>query len=455
MLSVAALARTLPGASLVGDGGVRFGAVSTDSRSCGPGSLFVALRGERFDGHNFAQQAAAQGAVALLVERLVEVAVPQVVVPDSKRALGMAAAAWRAEFDIPLIAVTGSNGKTTVTQMIAAILARAYGENRRLATRGNLNNDIGLPLMLFELTSQQRCAVLELGMNHPGEIEYLAHLARPTVALVNNAQREHQEFMASVEATAYENGATIAALPPEGVAIFPADDACAGIWRTLAGTRRVLDFARHGQAAITAQFHLSPRGSRLAIATPSGVIETQLKMLGEHNVHNALAATAAGVALGIAPAAIGAALASFTPVSGRGVRIELESGAVVIDDTYNANPDSVRAAIDLLAAAPTPRVLILGDMGEVGDQGPAFHREVGGYAKARGIEVLLAIGEQSREAVAAFGAGATHLATIEALLDAARAAAVPGASLLVKGSRFMRMERVVQALAREELTGMH
>ncbi len=447
MLTVAELAQSLRGASVQGDTRVRFTSVSTDSRSSAAGALFVALRGDHFDGHEYVAQAIERGAVAALVERPLDVAVPQVIVADSKRALGFAAAAWRARFTLPLIAVTGSNGKTTVTQMIAAILARAFGERKRLATRGNLNNDIGLPLMLFDLNAQHRVAVLELGMNHPGEIAYLAELARPTIALVNNAQREHQEFMAGVEATARENGAAIAALPPEGIAVFPADDACAGVWRSLAGTRRVLDFARRGFAVITAQYELGAAGSRIAIATPAGVIDTELALPGEHNVHNALAATAAALAFDVTPAVIGAALAAFAPVRGRGARITLDNGCGLIDDSYNANPDSVRAAIDVLAAALAPRVLIIGDMGEVGAQGPEFHREIGAYARERGIEVVLALGEQSRELCVAFGPKARHFAAIEDLIDAARVVAVPGATVLIKGSRFMKMERVVHALA--------
>jgi UDP-N-acetylmuramoyl-tripeptide--D-alanyl-D-alanine ligase len=452
MLTVAELARSLPQAALQGDGRVRITRVSTDSRTLEPGALFVALRGERFDGHDHAAQAIARGAAALLVERALALPVPQVVVADSRRALGLAAAAWRSRFELPLIAVTGSNGKTTVTQMIAAILAAAHGEKgghkRWLATRGNLNNDIGLPLMLFELNGQQRAAVLELGMNHPGEIEYLAQLARPTVAVVNNAQREHQEFMASVEATALENGAVIDALPADGVAVFPADDACAPIWRRKAGTRRVLDFARSAEATLTAEASATAAGSHLSIASPAGLIEVDLPMAGQHNVHNALAATAAAIAVGIAPAHIAAGLAAFRPVAGRGVRHALAAGALLVDDSYNANPDSVRAAIDLLASLPAPRTLVLGDMGEVGDQGPAFHREVGAYAAERGIDALLALGAATSDSVAAFGVRGRHCASIEALIEATQGAAAAGGTLLVKGSRFMRMERVVQALTR-------
>jgi UDP-N-acetylmuramoyl-tripeptide--D-alanyl-D-alanine ligase len=446
MLSAAELAASIPGAVIQGDANARFTSVCSDSRQIRPGCLFVALRGERFDGHAFVAEAARGGASVALVEQPVDAALSQVIVPNSRRALGLAAAAWRARFRLPLIAVTGSNGKTTVTQMLASILGRAFGPARRLATRGNLNNDIGLPLMLFDLVAGHKAAVLELGMNHPGEIAYLAQLAQPTVALVNNAQREHQEFLGSVEATARENGAAIAALPPEGVAVFPADDPCAPIWRNLAGTRRVIDFARAADATVTAECTLQADGSELEIATPVGLIRTRIAVPGEHNVHNALAASAAALAIDVPPSAIATGLAMFTAVGGRGVRSRTAGGAELIDDTYNANPDSVRAAIDLLAAAARPRVLILGDMGEVGSRSAEYHREVGAYAKSRGIDVLLGTGAAMRDACAAFGAGAEHFADIEALRERAQGLAKPGTTILVKGSRFMRMERAVAAL---------
>ncbi len=455
MLTAAALAASIPGATVQGNGDLRFSSVCTDTRRISAGCLFVALRGERFDGHDFVAKAAELGAVVALVEAPVTAPLAQVVVRDSRRALGLAAGAWRSRFTLPLIAVTGSNGKTTVTQMLASILARALGPTRRLATRGNLNNDIGLPLMLFELTAQHKAAVFELGMNHAGEIAYLAQLARPTVALVNNAQREHQEFMTSVEATAHENGAAIAALPPEGVAVFPADDPCASIWRQLAGTRRIVDFSGAGHAAVTAQYTLQADGSALEIATPSGLIKTRIAVPGAHNVHNALAATAAALAIDVQPGAIAGGLAMFSAVSGRGGRVRLSGGAELIDDSYNANPDSVRAAIDLLAATPAPRVLVLGDMGEVGRRGAEFHREVGHYAAECGIERMLATGEQMRDACAAFGAAAEHFEQVEALIERARELAVPGATLLIKGSRYMRMERVVQALDITRTAGAH
>ncbi len=453
LMSVGELARTMS-ADLRGDGRAGFSSVSTDSRTLAPGALFVALRGERFDGHDYVARARANGAVAALVEHAVDVDVPQLVVADSKRAFGLSAAHWRSRFTLPVIAVAGSNGKTTVTQMIAAILASEWGDKARLATRGNLNNDIGVPLMLWQLSRQHRAAVFELGMNHPGEIAYLAELARPTVALVNNAQREHQEFMVSIEATAHENGATIAALSDDGVAVFPADDACAQIWRQLAGTRRVIDFALDTSAVVTATFHSDESGVHVSLATPDGVIDARLAARGLHHVRNALAAAACSIAAGVSADAIAGGLAAWRPVAGRGVTVRMQD-STLIDDSYNANPDSVRAAIDLLAMSPARRVLVLGDMGEVGARGPEVHREVGAYARDRGVETLLAIGPLTREAVQAFGINAFHFDDIAALIAAVRSSVQPGATVLVKGSRFMQMERVVHALAVQQAETAH
>jgi len=446
---------------LLGNGAAQFTTVSIDTRTLAAGALYVALRGERYDGHDFAAAAAQRGAVALLVERELPAgtagALPQLVVGDSRDAFGRLAAAWRRRFTLPLIAVTGSNGKTTTTQMIAAVLAAAYGERDGepcwFATRGNRNNEIGVPLMLLELRPGHRAAVLELGMNHPGEIERLAGWARPDVALVTNAQREHQEFLDSVAATARENGAVIAALAPGGTAVFPADDACAPIWRERAGARRIVDFALDGMAAVCGTVELGPQHCGLHLRTPAGPIAVELPVAGLHNARNALAASAACIAAGVAPAAVARGLAAFAPVTGRGTRRRAADGAVLIDESYNANPDSVRAAVDLLAQQPGPRVLVLGDMGEVGARGPEFHDEVGAYARERGVDLLLALGEQSARAARAFGPGARHFATIDALIEAAQAAARPAtpggppATILVKGSRFMRLERVVAALA--------
>ena len=446
-------ARGVP-AEVHGDGRVGFSSVSTDSRTLVPGALFVALSGERFDGHDYVARARDNGAAAALLERRVAVDTPQLIVADSKRGFGLAAGAWRSRFSLPVIAVAGSNGKTTVTQMIAAILSAAYSEKNRLATRGNLNNDIGVPLMLWQLAKQHRAAVLEVGMNHPGEIAYLAQLVQPTIALVNNAQREHQEFMQSIEATAYENGEILAALSDDGAAVFPADDACAPIWRQLAGTRRVIDFALTAYAVVTATFQPEDNGVQISMATPSGVIDIRLAAGGVHNVRNALAAAACAIAADIDIDSIATGLNAWRPVAGRGVKLRIKD-CDVIDDTYNANPDSVRAAIDLLAAAPAPRVLVLGDMGELGVRGPEFHREVGRYARERGVDAIFTIGSLTLETAQAFGANATHFDDIDALIAALRPSLQAGTTLLVKGSRFMQMERVVQALAAQKMESVH
>lgn len=457
LMSVGELARVLSArgmtAAVHDDARVGFSSVSTDSRTLQSGALFVALSGERFDGHDHVMSARQRGAVAALVERRVDADVSQLVVADSKRAFGIAAGVWRSRFSVPMIAVAGSNGKTTVTQMIAAILSAAHGEKNRLATHGNLNNDIGVPLMLWQLSKQHCVAVLELGMNHPGEIAYLAQLVQPTVALVNNAQREHQEFMQSVEATAHENGETIAALSNEGVAVFPADDTCTPIWRQLAGTRRVIDFALDSataSAVVTATFKADDAGVSISMVTPAGVIDTRLAAAGVHNVRNALAAAACSIAVDVGAEAIAAGLGAWRPVKGRGVKVRVKD-CDVVDDTYNANPDSVRAAVDLLAAAPAPRVLVLGDMGEVGARGLEFHREVGLYARERGIDLLFATGPQTRETANAFGAGAAHFDDIDALIAALRPSLRAGTTVLIKGSRFMQMERVVHALSAQPM----
>jgi UDP-N-acetylmuramoyl-tripeptide--D-alanyl-D-alanine ligase len=457
LMTVSELARTVRARATQGDARVGFTSVSTDTRTLAPGALFVALHGERFDGHDYVATAREGGAAAALVERVVTAEIPQIIVDDSRRALGVAAAQWRARFTLPVIAVAGSNGKTTVTQMIGSILAAEFGERARLATRGNLNNEIGVPLMLWQLTRAHRAAVFELGMNHPGEIATLAEWVRPTVALVNNAQREHQEFMRSVEATAEENGEVIAALPlsEDGVAVFPADDACTPIWRQIAGTRRVVDFALDADAVVTATYAAAGERTHVTMATPLGVLPVDLSLSGVHNVRNALAAAACAIGAGIGASSIVAGLQAFTPVAGRGVRLATHEGAQLIDDSYNANPDSVRAAIDLLAALQGRRALVLGDMGEVGTQGAQFHQEVGAYARERGVNALFALGDATRATVRAFGDGAVHAASVDELLRALRPWLAPGSTVLVKGSRFMRMERVVQALAATQPQGAH
>jgi UDP-N-acetylmuramoyl-tripeptide--D-alanyl-D-alanine ligase len=433
---------------------LRFASVSSDTRAIAGGELFVALRGERFDGHAFIGAAKRQGAVAAMVDAAAGEAarasgLPLLVVDDTRLGLGRLAAHWRRNFDLPLIAVTGSNGKTTVKEMIAAILAEHAGADRSLATQGNLNNDIGLPLTLLRLRAGHRCAVVELGMNHPGETAYLAGIAQPTVALVNNAQREHQEFMQNVEAVAREHGAVFAALPAEGAAAVNADDAFAGYWRTLCGARRVVDFGIEQPAAVSGRYELSGFGSEIVVSTPRGSAPVSLCAAGTHNVRNALAAAAAACAAGVDIRAIARGLAAFRPVSGRMQKKTVRGGATLIDDTYNANPDSVLAAIEVLARAAGPKILVLGDMGEVGAHGEAYHAEVGRHARARGLDRLLALGAECVHTVAAFGSGAEHFDSVDALNAALVADLRADSTILVKGSRFMRMERVVVALTEE------
>ena len=462
-LSLTEAARGLSAARVLGDGALTVARVHTDTRSLQPGDLFVALKGERFDAAAFLPEAAAKGAVAALCDAQAEPqlrasGLPGILVPDARLALGELARAWRQRFTGPLIAVTGSNGKTTVTQMLAAIL-RAWQGEAALATEGNFNNDIGLPLTLLRLRAEHRIAVVELGMNHPGEIAYLAGIAQPTVALVNNAQREHQEFMATVEAVAHENGAVLAALPEGGVAVYPAGDAHQAIWDGLAGARRRLRFGAADDGAGVSLTEAAWRLDhwRVRAQAPEGTLAFALHIAGRHNLHNALAAIACASAAGVPAAAIEQGLGSFRPVKGRSRSLLLRQrgrAITLIDDSYNANPDSMRALIDSLAELPGPRLLVLGDMGEVGDQGPAFHAEIGAYARERGIERLLAHGPLAIHAAMAFGGG-RHFDDMAALIGAVRTHLAQCASIAVKGSRFMRMERVVEALAASEAEGPH
>ncbi len=453
MMTLAQAHAFLPGSQLLGDGATPLLRVHTDSRSLRAGDLFVALRGERFDAHDFVAGARAAGAAAVLAERgVAECGLPGLQVSNSLHALTTLAAAWRAGFELPLIAVTGSNGKTTVTQMIASILRAWHGE-AAFATEGNFNNHIGVPLTLLRLRQgTHRSAVVELGMNHPGEIAELAALAAPTVALVNNAQREHQEFMASVEAVARENGAVIASLGADGVAVFPADEPHTPLWRELAGARRVLTFALSRACApaaadVSADAVWSADHWAVALHTPAGSAAFALRVAGQHNVKNALAAAACALAAGAPLDAVVRGLETFSAVKGRSQAHLIERAGrrvTLIDDTYNANPDSVLAAIEVLAALDAPRWLVLGDMGEVGDEGPAFHHEVGEAARRRGLDALWTTGALCAHAAAAFGA-ARHFDSVDALLAALPEAPV-ASSVLVKGSRFMKMERVVAAL---------
>ena len=458
----------LAGSQRVGLGSVRFSRVHTDTRSLAPGDLFVALRGERFDANDFLAEAKAQGAVAAICQgdaqaQLQAAGLPGLVVADTKAALASLATQWRQQFKLPLVAVTGSNGKTTVTQMIAAIL-RAYKPQAYLATQGNLNNDIGVPLTLLRLRAHHEVAVLELGMNHPGEIAALAAMAQPTVALVNNAQREHLEFMATVQAVAEENGSVLDTLPADGVAIFPADDTYSALWASKAQHCRTLQFSTVAISQDQDQAQtlvLNPNqvyceqatwtgdAWQVTAHTPAGQLSYALHIAGRHNVSNSLAAVASSCAAGVPLAAIAQGLSAFEPVKGRSRAVLVRHAGrliTLVDDTYNANPDSVRAALDVLADLPGPRLLVLGDMGEVGEQGPVFHAEAGALARSLGIEQVFTLGVLSRATSQSFGDG-QHFDTPEALQAAVLTALPHCASVLVKGARFMQMERVVQAIS--------
>ncbi len=439
------------------EGSARFETVGTDSRAIVPGQLFVALRGERFDGHDFIATAAAAGAAAAMVDARWAAAnpkppLPLVVVDDTRLALGTLAAAWRERFALPLVGVTGSNGKTTVKEMCAAILrAQAvrdgFGDESVLATHGNLNNDIGLPLTLLSLRDFHRAAVIEMGMNKPGEIAYLTALSQPTVAIVNNAQRAHLEGLGSLDEIAREKGSIYGGLGAGGVAVINADDAHAGYWRTLNAGRTIVTFGIDADADVQGRCTLRGLGSRLELEAPQGRIEVALQVPGLHNARNALGAAAACLSAGAGLEAVAEGLEAFVGTRGRLQRRGGPKGAVILDDSYNANPDSVRAAIDVLAATPGHTWLVLGDMGEVGDSSAQVHDEIGGYAKSKGVDGLYALGDMSAVAARNFGDGGHHFSSPEALVKALADQLDAESVVLVKGSRFMQMERVADALA--------
>ena len=430
-----------------------FTSVGTDSRNVQPGELFIALRGTQFDGHQYIAAAQAAGAVAVMADTqgaaLVPESMPLITVNNTHTGLTQLAHAWRSRFTGPLVALTGSSGKTTVKEMLAAILREVHGENL-LATRGNLNNDIGVPLTLLALREHHRCAVIEMGMNHAGEISGLTRLARPDVALINNAGRAHIEHLGSEEAIARAKGEIFEGLSGDGIAVINADDAYAALWQKIINKNKYLRFGLDKAAEVTARYELHALDSTIHLKTPVGEISTKLNALGLHNVRNALAASAAATALNTPLAAIAAGLAKYGGVKGRLQRQRAYGGATLIDDTYNANPESMCAAIDVLARAAKPQVLVLGDMGELGERAAACHGEVGTYARTAGIETLFALGDLSANTVAAFGTGGRHFTQIGDLIEQLHASLTVDATVLVKGSRFMKMERVVQAVLKGE-----
>jgi len=438
-------------------------AVQTDTRALTPGCLFVALRGDRFDGHEFIDAAIEAGAAAVMVDARFEAAlaaplsVPALVVADTRLGLGALAAWWRQRFDIPVIGVTGSNGKTSVKEMCAAILgARALREGNApdiavLATAGNFNNDIGLPLTLLRLKDGHTAAVIEMGMNHPGEIGYLTAVTCPTVALVNNALRAHLEGMGGLDAVAVEKGAIYKGLGDAGVAIINADDPFADYWRGINAGRKIVTFGLDAEDAdVRVVGKLDRLSVQIDLSAPEGRVAFELPVPGLHNARNAAAAAAACLSAGATLDDVVTGLGNFNGTKGRLQRKAGKAGAVVLDDSYNANPDSVRVAIDVLASTAGRTILVLGDMGELGEASAQLHDEVGGYAKSHGIDFLLGLGSASATAVHNFGEGGSHFSDVGPLVESVTKLMNADTVVLVKGSRFMRMERVVDAIVADD-----
>ena len=433
-----------------------FTSVGTDSRNIAQGQLFVALKGPHFDGHHFAAEAIKQGAAAVLVDNPELGVEPAIVVQDTRLALGQLAAYWRSQFNIPVIAVTGSNGKTTTKEMLTAILSEAAGGTDKVhSTYGNLNNDIGLPLTLLKMNARHQYAVIEMGMNHLGEIEYLTHIAKPNVAVINNAGTAHIGELGSRDNIAKAKGEIFAGLDANGIAVINADDEYAEYWETLNSERKVVTFGLNLGADITTSFKEEDGFSSVNLTTPSGKVSFKLNVQGQHNISNALAAGATAYALGVSNTNIAQGLQSFAGVYGRLERKAGVNGAIVIDDTYNANPDSMKAAIDVLAQQDGEKILVLGDMGELGTDALTMHMEIGTYAKVAGLSTLYCLGELSQAMVNGFGVGkgestgAKHFNSVEAIVEAILPQMKQGVTVLVKGSRFMKMERVVRLLVNQ------
>ena len=434
-----------------------FNGVSTDTRTLKAGSLFVALSGPNFDGHNFIAAAAQKGAVAALVSKPVEASVAQVVVGNPLEALSAFAREWRRQFAIPVIGVTGSNGKTTTKEIIGAILSRL---GSCLITRGNLNNHIGVPLMLLEMNASHRYAVIEMGANHIGEIAHLANIAEPTIGIVTNAGAAHLEGFGSLDGVAQGKGEMFKALPQNGVAVINADDKYASLWRDNRSADEVFTFGFEQPADFTAhkvQASGDEGGFKIDfdLVTPMGTKAATLGLGGLHNLRNALGACAIATAAGATLDDLVNGLASVRAVAGR---LELKpaiNGAFIVDDSYNANPSSLKAGLDAFKSFGGARWLVLGDMMELGDSADELHAEVGRYAKQAGIARLFAIGQRSHFAVEAFGRGAQWFSDMDALIAEARSALAPGIAVLIKGSRSNRLERVTNALAANPSTSSH
>ncbi|KRG69944.1 UDP-N-acetylmuramoyl-tripeptide--D-alanyl-D-alanine ligase [Pseudoxanthomonas dokdonensis] len=429
------------------------GALTQDTRALMPGSLYVALRGDRFDGHDFAYDAAMRGASALLVEHPVAVELPQIVVANSELALARIATAIQLENQAKVVAITGSNGKTSVKTLVLSILQRA---GVTYANPGNRNNEIGLPLAVIDAPEDADFCIYEMGAGKPGDIRYLTDIVNPDVALVNNVAAAHLERMGSLLGVATTKGAIYQALGDKGVAIINADDAFGEFFADMAGERRIVRFALDASADVSARdIELDHAGSRFTLVTPQGESVVNLQLPGRHSVLNALAAAAVAMACGVSLVTIAEGLAAAQPVPGRQIAHRLANGAVLVDDSYNANPGSLQAAIGTLASSGAEAWLVLGDMRELGDDAIALHAEAGRQAKAAGLRRLYALGELSAHAAQAFGEGGQVFDSHQSLSQALRADLHAGVRCLVKGSRGSAMDRIVAALLAEKENKHH
>jgi UDP-N-acetylmuramoyl-tripeptide--D-alanyl-D-alanine ligase len=428
--------------------GVEFNGISIDTRTLKPGNLFIALPGQKVDGHDYLEEARQKGAAAALVSRQVNSPLTQIVVKDTVAAMGKLAAAWRSQFQLPIIAVTGSNGKTTLKNMINSILIAACNGKQEdvLATQGTLNNHLGLPLTLAQLNNHHRYAVIEMGMNHFGEIDYLTKLTRPQVAVITNAASAHLEGVGDVAGVARAKAEIFNGLPQQGTAVLNRDDDFYPYWLECIGHHANISFGFHPEADVTATLHPATGTQHLTLQTPSGDVDIHLPLLGKHNALNALAATAAALAINIDLSAIKKGLESILPAQGRLQLHQLANGVKIIDDTYNANPFSLQAAVDTLASFEGKKILVLGDMRELGSEAKSLHHIAGQHIRQAGIDYLFTYGELSSSTAQAFGEGAYHFNEQDKLLNALKPFLYNQTTILVKGSRSMRMEKVVAGL---------
>ena len=451
MMMLSEIAKAVNGQMLGADTEVF--SIGSDSRNMIKNQLFVAIKGEKFDGNTYAAEAIKQGAAAVLVSNSQTEARPAVLVKESRLALGLLAKHWRNKFTLPLVAVTGSNGKTTVKEMIAAILS--VSNKSVLATQGNLNNDIGMPMTLLKIRKEHAYAVIEMGMSHLQEIDYLTRIAQPTVAVINNAGTAHIGELGSRENIAKAKGEIFAGLHNDGIAVINADDSFADYWKSLNQARKVITFGLSKAADVSATYQTSGNLTHVSLKTPNEKVEFNLAVLGVHNIQNALAASAVAVALDVEIIDIAKGLTGFGAVKGRLNWLAGFNGAVLIDDTYNANPDSMKAAIDVLAyqnsSPQTSTIFVMGDMGELGENAPQMHADIGAYAKQKKINQLFTFGELSQLAAKEYGASAKHFSSIDVLVEAIKNKMKQSVTVLVKGSRFMQMERVVYQLLEKNI----